>query len=478
MLISSCGVSENIVHVIYPLASECSRKILSMLGLLEYMENHIYINSDFHGPSRSWKDQISRRAILDEEKFEVNIKFNNNTTGLKWDVTSPGQHLDPAVHRRDTMSVEPLFYDPATGIHVIERYMPCNIEMECALSFTDSVAAYDTVVNMTNTFNRGELMLLTNFSYDYQFPLPILKDLYQLGRMKGIGKGKFMDWFKACSKNQLQLLKAKNPDNPRHELVVHKEMYEVLASIDYNPDQPATKAEDKQPVLITLNFNVTLQFGRVNMLYLKYPIVVNNTLVPESLVHVPKDEAYGRLIRLLRHPYLYLDPMYQENKMLYKLPVRNPWYDNWQLPTYSQHKSVTFRTDPFFIGVLTLDNEKCNCCHEEECICECDNKYTVIDLYEDLDQFKLTNKVLEYFAKHKEKCLDVASEFNVTVFADNTQVHPNVLKFDGRYLKIPNNINSKQVIRLVLGKTPDRLAGVNPWFFILDCIVEVGHETK
>ena len=474
MLISSSTISENIIHVWKPLADQMSRRVLQDLGILQYMENHIYVDSSYTGPSKSWRDIQSRHAILNEPGMYVNVKFNATPLGLKWDVTNPGQHMDPAIHRRDTMVENPLFYDPKTGVHIIEREQPCMMELECGLCFTDRVLAFDAVTRLMSTYVRGGLFSVTDLKYDYKFPLQLLTDLYTIGRMSGTPKGQVLDWIKRCSHGKMDLITNIHNPGKHKEMIVHREMYEVLAAIDYNADEPTTQSVGTSADTITLSFNITLQFGRVNMLYLKYPIVINNNLVPESLVYVPKSDAYTRLITLLKHPILAYDGQYQAQKHILRQPVRLPWYDNWMLPDNSRH---TFEhAEPFLIGVFTLDNTACDDC-ADKCKCDCcECKYTVIDLYEDFDPHKLKEPVITYFKEHPQEALYPDAPYNLAVFADNTQVSPDKLQFDGRYLKFPNTMGSHRTYRLVLCKTPEKDVGSNPWFFVLDCIivVEVG----
>lgn len=471
MLISSSTLSENIIHVWKPLADQMSRKILQDLGLLEYMQNHVYVDSNYTGPSKSWRDIQSRHAILNEPGMYVNMKFNSSPLGLKWDVTSPGQHMDPAIHRRDALTSIPLFFDKKTGIHIIEREQPCLIEMECALTFTDRVIAFDAVTNLMSTYVRGELLSVNNFSYEYKFPIPLLQDLYTLGRISGVPKGKGFEWVTECSNGKMRLITNEHNPGKHHEMVVHRELYEVLAAIDYNAEEPTVEGVGTSADTITLSFNVSFQFGRVNMLYLKYPIVLNNTLVPESLVHVQPSEAYGRLINVLKHPVLSMDAIYQENKQLQKMPVRLPWYDNWHLPPMTLHEAV--HADPFLIGVCTLDNEACTAC-EDKCKCDCcPCRYTKIDIHEDFDEYKLRDHVKDFFQSHPEEALYPDARYSITVFANDVQVTPSVLKFDGRYLEIPNTLGSNRIYRVVLSKAPEQKQGYNPWFFIMDCLIIV-----
>lgn len=474
MLISSSTISENIIHVWKPLADQMSRKVLQDLGLLHYMKNHIYINSSYTGPSKSWRDIQTRHAILNEPGMTVNIKFNSNPIGLKYTSASPGQHMDPAIHRRDALIAHPLLYDPATRIHVIEREQPCMLEMECALTFTDRVVAFDAVTNMMSTYVRGELLTVTNFSYDYKFPVPLLNELYVLARLSGVEKGKVMDWITKYSHGKMKLITNEYAPGKHHEMVVHREPYEILATIDYNPDEPTVEGVGTSADTVTLSFNVTMQFGRVNMLYLKYPIVINNELVPQQLVHVERSDAYGRLIRYLKHPYLSMDGIYQGAKFLYRMPTRQPWYDNWLIPDYTRHKFE--KAEPFFIGVFTLDNTACTSC-QDKCKCDCcPCRFTTIDLWEDIEPYRLRDHVKKFFQEHPKECLLPDAHFNLSVFADDVQVDPKHLVFDGRYLKFPNTMGANRIYRLVLCRTPLIKEGKNPWYFVFDCIIVVQRE--
>lgn len=448
MLISESSVSESLTHIWLPLAEQAARKVSQKMGLREYFNNKIFINSDYTGSSMSWKDKYTRYAMLNEPKYHVNVKFNNNTTNLKWDTTTVSQHMDTMVHRRDTINGKPLFLDYDTGIHIIERGVPANIEMECQMVFDDSVVAFDAVQAFINTFNRGELMEVIDLSYDYQMPVSILKDLWILGQLKGLKSGEFVDWFKKCSSNSIHWIESKRVNNKHHELVVKKQVYKALMAIDFNPDQPAIQSTGTAAEGVVLAFNITLQLTRTNMLYLKYPIVVNNQLVPEELVHITEDDMYHTNDFFgVHHPTASFYQGYNYVTPVIIRPVRMPWYDNWTIPINSQLESVDHF--PFLTVVMTFDDEQCNCCCKEVCPCDCEYKYTTIDIHDDLDKYKLSDKVKEWFQKNPTIALDADSEYSITLWSNDRQVEPTLLSFDGRYLRIPNNIKRERVYRLV-----------------------------
>lgn len=448
MLISESSVSESLTHIWLPLAEQAARKVANKIGLRDYFDNKIFINSDYTGSSVSWKDKVTRYAMLNEPKYHVNVKFNNNTTNLKWDTTTVSQHMDTMVHRRDTINGKPLFLDPDTGIHIIERGVPANIEMECQMVFNDSVVAFDAVQAFINTFNHGELMEVIDLSYDYQMPVSILKDLWILGQMKGLQSGEFVDWFRKCSSNSIHWIESKRTNNKHHELVVKKQVYKALMAIDYNPDQPAIQSTGTAAEGVVLVFNITLQMTRTNMIYLKYPIVVNNQLVPEELVHITEDDMYHTNDFFQVHnPVASFDMGYNTVTPVIIRPIHMPWYDNWVIPINSQLESV--RHFPFLIAAFTFDDDQCKCCCNEICSCECEYKYTVIDIHDDLDKYRLSDKVKTWFMENSAKALEADSEYSLTLWANNRQIEPRLLSFDGRYLKVPNNIRRERVYRLV-----------------------------
>ena len=444
MQVFSTTISEVITHVHQVIADQVCRKIIAQLGLRDVFKNHLYLNSDFFGPSKSSSE--AKLPILHENAFKCNVKYSANPFGLKWDSTTPGQHLDPAIHRRDAMQTLPVFYDPIHNIQLIERYMPCNVEMECSMVFVDRVIAYDVMTRLASTYGRGELMMVNDLSYDYRMPMEILNRLYILGTQAGLQKGTYLDWLERGSNGLIQRIVSKRQRNQHAEIVIKKQQFGSLAAVDYNADQPPIQSLGTSADTVTIQFNVTVQFGRVNMLYLKYPILINNQLIPESLVTVGEEEMYGNLYPFIKHPYLALDPAYQFQKVLMQHPVRNPWYDDWTVPRNSSINADMQK--PFFIGLFTLDNDGCDC---ENCNCKCcNNQYTTINIKDDLDKYKLGDKVLTWFKEHPDEAFDSESTYSIKVFSNDTEVGPSLLKFDGENLRFPNCKGGHNTYHLVI----------------------------
>ncbi|MBR1987410.1 MAG: hypothetical protein IKA36_00060 [Clostridia bacterium] len=454
MQVFSTTVSEVITHVHQVIADQVCRKIISQLGLRDVFKNHLYLNSDFYGPSKSSSEV--RLPILHENAFKCNVKYSANPFGLKWDSTTPGQHLDPAIHRRDTLQTLPVFYDKKHNIQLIERYIPCNVEMDCSMIFVDRVLAYDVMTRLASTYVRGELMMVNDLSYDYRMPMEVLNRLYMLGTQAGLQKGTYLDWLERGSNGLIQRIVSKRQRNRHAEIVIKKQQFGSLAAVDYNADQPPIQTLGTSADTVTIQFTVTVQFGRVNMLYLKYPIMINNQLIPEQLVTVDKEEMFGKLYPFIQHPYLALNNAYQFQKVLMEHPVRNPWYDDWTVPINCSLNADFHR--PFFIGLFTLDNENCQC---SNCTCKCcNNKYTTINIREDFDKYKLSEEVLTWFKENPDKAFDSESPYALKVFSNNTEVGASLLLFDGENLRFPNCKGPENVYHLVVSaKMMDFLEG-------------------
>ncbi len=471
MQVYATTINEILEHVHHSIAGQVSRKLIKQLGITDLIKNHMYIESDFLGASKSSNE--SRLPILNENAFRCNVKYSMNPFGLKWDSTTPGQHMDPAIHRKDCMRTTPVFYDPQHNIQLIERYIPCNIELECSVIFVDRVLAFDVMTRLMSTYVRGELLMVNDLSYDYRLPTGVLSSLYLLGRTIGLQKGTYLDWLMQGSHGMIQRKVSTRQTNQHAELVIKKQQFNTLASIDYQGDSPIVQGVGSSMDTVALQFNVNIQFGRVNMLYLKYPIVLNNNLIPESLVTTPKEESYGELWKYIRHPYLAMDGFHQLNKTLLAHPARNPWFDDWLPPPNCALTADYIR--PFFIGVFTIDNTNCHC---NSCECDdCGYKYTEINIETDIDQYKLAPNVLQWFKDNPDDALSTYSKYNITVFRDNIQVGESMLQFDGTTLKFPNCRCAHGIYHLVIGASMKNFNDGCPWNMLL-LTIDVETEKK
>ena len=496
MLTTASVSTESVNHVFMPLANQVIRHILQEIGMLEYFDNKIYVNSALHNPSKSYDQNLN--PILVEDKVKCVFDIKHSSLGLAWESTTVTQHMDGQFHRRDRLSTLPILMDKRHGITLYDSVLPFNLPMNCTISSRDYVRAHEIIDRFHLKFNKGELISIANLTYNFPLPFEIVQALWALASTIGIDRKCFPVWLEQYSNGAIKRIETKGLKNKRVEWVVNRSVFETLVKLDFDVNMDPEKEGQDQAETLGLNFTATLHASRPSVLYVDYPIIVNNTLVPPQIIKV--DTSYQReLYRMLGYSRWELDPTYQESKFLVDKPVQNPWYDNWQVPTHSDlHSSL--KSTILFIGAFTLDIPECKncpckadpdanpyedhaCCHhswieqrspnyyhdcndcpyhkrtpyEEECPCYCQKIATTdIDIDNDLDMYKLSDKVRLYFRIKKRKALLVESVYNVTVYIDNMMMNPEDLEFDGKILKVTNKFGPDHIYRMVVSYTPRR----------------------
>lgn len=356
MLTSAVVVPEVVHHTYNPLANQATRHILQELGILEMFGNHVDVRSAIFNPSKSFNE--NNKPKIAENKVVCTYDMKHPSTGLIYDMTDVDLHMDAVRHRRDKMSRYPILHVAQHGITLYDSLLPFNITLNCEIYFKDFNVAHEVVDRIFLRFNRGELMAIPNLSYDFPIPKKMLNVLWALASTCGVSQECFPMWLKQYSNGNIERIVNRN-DTKRYEWVVKRVIFESLTKIDFDMGEPEKQGMDNAE-FHTVRFTATLHSSRPSVLYVDYPIIMNNTLVPSSIVEV--DTSYQKnLYEYLEHPNRFLDPVYQFEKFLTYQPVRNPWYDDWKVDMYnSQH--AHYHTLPIFIGAFTLDLPECNTC--------------------------------------------------------------------------------------------------------------------
>ena len=553
MLTTAHPVTEVVQHVYNVLANETCRHILQEIGILEEMDNHLYINSTLHNPSKSWDQNLN--PILVEDRFVCTYDIRHASLGLTWDTTNVQQHTDSFLHKRYRNYKSPILEDRLHHITLSDTVLPFNIPMNCSMTFRDHARAHEIIDRMHLRFNHGEYVSVANLSYDYPLPLRIVQALWALASTIGIEKKCFPAWMSQFSNGMIRKIVAEGLVSDKAEWVVKRQVFETLIKIDYDPGNEPEGQGENNAESYAVRFNMTLHASRPSVLYLDYPIIVANTLVPESIITA--DTSYqNQLYKFLANPVYDIDMEYQQSKFLIPKPVQNPWYDDWQVPTFGT-LHTHLKTMPFFIGAFTLDEPDCRNCpcksdgpppnpydqgpyspptpygegtpyewkaclhhswlarrsvhfhhdcndcpyhkrtpQEEPCPCFCRSKATTdLNLDTDLDRYRLSPIVREYYRERKEKALELASVYNISVFVDDVQMDKSLITFDGTVVHVSNALGPNHIYRLVLSRTPPRhvdssmkdVQGPDPYhpcrpsvyrhpfFQILDCIIVPKH---
>ena len=443
MLTLTSPIAEVTTHVFEPIAKQFVHKLIHELGYDQLFKENIYFTGDYMGASKS--NDGNNNPIVNQDRFNAALSFNLNPRVLKWDAMTFKNIAGPMLNLRSVQARRPIFIDPDTSTILTEHEVPATMTISCSMRFVNRADAYDALVRMQNKYLYGEMIMVNDYSYDYRLSQNVITVLYAISKMKGIPPQRFMQFLTEGSNNHITFLGNRNAPDVAREVVVQRNAFNVYTQLDYNPEKPEVEMINASPSFYKIDFVGTLQFSRINMLLLQYPVVINNQFISDEIVCVDPSERNGRLIP--QQLANIADDKYRQT--LYpniptEGPVRFPWYDNWTVPSGSIHKQLSFV--PFLIGAFTLDNT------------DDPNGTTTINLVEDLDEYALTEVVLKSFREDQMAALSTSAVFNIAVYIDNVQVEPSTLTFDGVNLTIQNR-KINHVYRIVLSKQKEYVNG-------------------
>ena len=461
-------VSESMIHIIEPIADQSLRFVIGRLGLSGLMEE-IQIVSDFRDVSKATDDNKNAKLI----DYRVRAKLNPsvNPTNNKWDgykTTIDLGNGNAIVRQEDvTRKKRPwtgndftgrdysIFHDEDLFVDITEWNVGSTLSMEVKMDFHDLTPAQDALSAIFATFTNGDMVGYVPVQYDYPIPEDIqlvLKKIYWMSDMEKSNEA-YAEWLNKKSIGFLSWNTNRNNVNVR-ELVGLKNNTQALFLIECSQDQPEVGNNR-----FTVNFNLTVQYSRTNRLIMDYPIIINNQLIPFDYVPCTKEER-----QMNRGPFMWQNSAvnlywHQQYKRDNPIPAMYPWWDKWELPYHSIIAKKGFR--PIFIAAITLDDVD-----DPEGV-------TILDLKEGLPGYTLRDDLLQMLSKLKDRALHFAGTYiNVAVFAHDYQVNPNLVEFDGRYLKLLSR-QKGSIYRLVISidPYPDNLKGM-PEFVWDDSILK------
>lgn len=473
MFYYSTTVPEIHQHVFMPIARQVASKLLHDTGVRECIGDKIELHSDYYANSAS-KDKKTNLPILHHDAFQANVTANMDPKNLKWETLTPSQ-MDGLRFFQDSNNMSyPIFVDNYARISIFEKTMPCIIEMDCKVNFTDKNVAHNFMDTFFATYNNGTTMMVSDLTYDYPIPKTIIERLEVLAGLLDIEPEQRYEWYQDLSKKRIQ--KIVNKAQTFEEFVIKQHKLNCLVSFEYDFTTEVEK-DGKSANIVAVPFKLTLQFSRPCVVHLRCPIVVNNKAVDASMGGLPITNPEFSPIPYVAMDNVYLDPFYNDNKQLTRDPVRMPWYDTWLVPERSLHSIK--KAVPFFIAATTLDRKACDCGEDAtECGPYCTASWTCVDL-NDLGEFQLIDEVIADL--QDETCFDVQSDrFCCAVYADNTQVSRSMLQMDNGKLYISNTLSDMFIYRVVLFAVPE-LSKANDfnWFtnsFIFS--INAKEETK
>ena len=245
-------------------------------------------------------------------------------------------------------------------------------------------------------------------------------------------------------------------NNKKNELISKNVIINALVSTEYTDSKPEEIKINKMPLNYEIKFTIGIQFARPDMLVLKYPCVIDNTLLPESLIVNPnKQESPMESIQGY-YPQSSIDWYIDKTKVNYvdRTLIQFPYYDNWQVPGSSSIMKKSYH--PWFISLFLMDEDKEKTILELGDILDEENEYEFHPILKEIlkiqgnDSFR--NDVL----------------FNLSVFNNNNEVERSTLSMDDNLnISVPC-IDLYKERRIVLSELKD-IKKLNPkWYPLIE----------
>lgn len=458
MLTLTSSVPELAVHVFEPIMRQITHKIVYDIGMAAKLDNKFYYITDQTSSSKSTDE--NNNPTLRENRLTCTMRPNMNADSSKWEMATPSHFNGRYISDRDMGERDPVFWDTSLGMVLSEHTVPCMMTFECVMTFKENSDAYQAMSRMNRYYGNTEKISINNLVFDYALPKDVYYIIYLIYKMNGGLQENFVDYLKTCSCNDIDVL-VNRYNSALKELSVSKTACNGLATIEMTQDKPTEEKINQTPLTYNLEFVITLQFERVDLLILRYPPVVRNVLVPDYAVFVEPDKQWGNIVAF--HPYINMEN-YLKREMEYPQKergvvktvncIRFPWYDRWMLPANSPLRALGYK--PFFISIVLLDD------------IENEAGSTMIDLSAPLDGYRsFVPEVIQMFQDIGSMTLFMEDYVNISVYANDKLVEPTMLEFtDGVHLNILNRDISK-VYRLVISEHPGRKLSYIPQFRVL-----------
>lgn len=464
-------VSEIDTHIVLPVATQITHKIVNELHYQYILGDRIYIDT---GWTATMNHRINHVFINRQNLLKVTVE-TLHPSNMTWDFTSfryPTGHMIQTPHIQDIFP--DLLVDKQGRITLKEMILPMCINLNGTMMFKNRDQAYEFQSLMYRRFSPG--MVFTEvISYDYPIPNDILAMIYSLYKLRKFDRQplKFKEWMDICSSKMCNF--DINRTATSSELVVKKVLINPLVTINHTEDKPVENKRNKAVTQYDCNFTVNIQFQRPDMLTLEYPCVIDNELVPSNMIVTPKED---NPIESLDAPYplKILEAQMRQTSVKGVEPycIQCPYYDTWQTP-YTPLRARSYK--PMFIAMFLLEELP----EEEKTEENKNNKYRdkiVIDLDNDLgDGYELHPKVKKMLKIQKHESFFRDCVFNISVFVDDHIVGFENLQIDENLkVTIPVSQDIHKERRIVISEISDLRYLNDKWypyikgddFFIVD----------
>lgn len=353
-------VSESNDHVYLPVITQMAHSLVNTLNLKQYIQENIHIET---GWTTTKGTRDNHKFRVRDHMFKVNATMQPYHTPAFEHQTFPfagGHGIYP--HMLDNAYI-PILKDPVSRISLHEVPMPCSFNLECQFWTNDRNLAYDFNKRLNLRYFTG-IAHTCSMIYDYPVPKDIISALFALykyrkfdERDKVFGKQEvsFATWLDRLSITDFVLATSRN--GKRKELVINKSLDNIIYTVDHDGSQPSEDKSNTAPTGYSVNFSCKIQFTEVIALILKYPCMIDNTLLPETMIPIHRNHDTPIRSMVPRYGNPVMDAAYRalSGNPITHDAIKCPFYDDWVVPE-SNLARRSYR--PFFICLYSVEEGK------------------------------------------------------------------------------------------------------------------------
>lgn len=409
---------------IMPIAQQVFANVLDKVD----MENFFKGNIDFesYGYTHMTTANDGRNPELAKNQAAITVNYSFNKDELHWPTAGAAIEYQQVLDTPGISSqLASLFVDNINGIRVVEYARPMSVTMDCELLFTDAVKALECYQRMATALSYGVGVMELDFSY--HIPFNIYGTLFQLYKMHN-GDGEGFHEYLSDHSNDIIGRSINRHDMSDTAISARRSMSNVLYGFSLKGSQPEPVGSTKSPDGYVVSVEIGSQVMVANLLGLVYPIVINNTLIPNELTFPSTDKLK---VTDVQHPFLAVDEF---RKLLLNEPTsrhtkRYPEWDNWLCP---QELGFT----PFLTSVILLDD------------IENPNGITSFNIESAFSE--IVPEAIAIMKHDGIMCLGYNSMISVAVYKDDIKVTPEFLIYDEDLNMTISERDTSYIYRIVL----------------------------
>lgn len=286
-------------------------------------------------------------------------------------------------------------------IHPITRFVDFRIDIE--YQAPNVVIAQRWLDNQRMRYSAGEAELTLALQYHYNIPKPLLallKAMYDTMQKSNsptdLTLEEWMCKYWTGPTTDMATLAGTHPS-----LSVYERAVDVVGWFDfYNTPETPERASDGSGAY-TVTFSFICRYARPTHLTVKYPLLMNNCIIPQTFMPEPVYQNYqatNRKTTRLRASLEHQDALREQGRTPY---IQHPDVDDWQ-PIFSYDDRLTF-----FTGLLVM----------------CKEDLTTLMSIEDLGRYSFSPYWLEYFKIEGARTFAKGGFLEVRLYKNDRQIN-------------------------------------------------------